>query len=123
MYKMMIVDDSNIIRQKISRARNADRFDVVATASDGEQAVRMFVDNHPDIVTMDLTMPHMDGLECITSLVNVNPDVQILVVSALSDDATGIEALERGACGFLPKPFTDAQLNEALDEMMENVHV
>lgn len=123
MLKMMIVDDSNIIRSKISRISADGKFEVVATATDGFDALKKFRQFQPEVVTMDLTMPHMEGTECISKLVEINPDVQILVVSALSDEATGIEALEHGAQGFLLKPFTDEQLSQALEELTEDTHV
>jgi two-component system chemotaxis response regulator CheY len=67
---------------------------------------------------MDLTMPEMDGIECVQELVAINPKVLILVVSALADKATAVEAIEKGANGFLCKPFNDRQLNEALEELL-----
>jgi two-component system chemotaxis response regulator CheY len=69
---------------------------------------------------MDLTMPEMDGIACIQQLIALAPDLRILVVSALSDKATGIEALRQGARGFLCKPFTDQQLINALTELSED---
>ena len=119
MHRLMIVDDSNIIRSKISSAFDANQFDLVATATNGEEAIAKFQQEKPTVVTMDLTMPNVDGIECISELVTLNPDVLILVVSALSDEATGIEALEKGASGFLAKPFTEKQLSDALIELME----
>lgn len=121
--KMMIVDDSNIIRSKIKRAQASTRFDVVAVATNGAEAVDLFTQYQPDVVTMDLTMPQMDGINCIEKLVEINPDVSILVVSALSDEATGIEALEKGASGFLLKPFSEENLREALEELTDHLHV
>ena len=120
MLKLMIVDDSNIIRNKIRRAQEGQEFEVVASATNGNEAIRSFNSTRPQVVTMDLTMPQMDGIECIEKLVNIDPDVLILVVSALSDKATGIEALQKGARGFLLKPFTEKQLVDALKELTEN---
>lgn len=119
MYKIMIVDDSNIIRNKISRAQMKAEFEVVAKAKNGLEAVQLAKSHRPDVVTMDLTMPEMDGLACIEALVSELPDVRILVVSALSDKATGIRALSLGASGFLCKPFTEEELLEALEELVE----
>lgn len=118
MYKLMIVDDSNIIRNRIQRAYNGNKFSLVATASNGIDAVEKFKIYRPDIVTMDITMPQMEGLECIERIVDIDSSVRILVVSALSDKATGIKALSLGAGGFLCKPFSDDELIEALDEIM-----
>jgi two-component system chemotaxis response regulator CheY len=116
--KMMIVDDSNIIRRKIERSTELDGVRIVGKASNGVEAVHLFEQAQPDLVTMDITMPEMDGIECVERLVGLNPDVLILVVSALSDKATAIEALKKGANGFLCKPFTDKQLNDALAELI-----
>ncbi|WP_096086897.1 response regulator [Agaribacterium haliotis] len=117
--KMLIVDDSNVIRRKIERGHDDTIFTVVGSAASGAEAVEQFNQLQPDVVTMDLTMPQMDGIECISHLINLNPEVKILVISALSDKSTGIEALERGAQGFLTKPFDDQKLSEALKELVE----
>jgi two-component system, chemotaxis family, chemotaxis protein CheY len=115
---MMICDDSNIIRRKIERELKIERLEVTATAANGRIAVDTFRKQPVDVVTMDITMPEMDGIECVEKLVQLKPDVLILVVSALADKATAIEALKRGANGFLCKPFTDRQLTEALTELL-----
>ncbi len=122
-YKMLIVDDSNVIRRKIERVRDRGSFDVVGLASNGVEAVSQFQSLMPDVVTMDLTMPKMDGIECIQKLVAMNPDVRILVISALADKATGIEALEKGAKGFLCKPFDEEKLESALKDLVEDSYV
>jgi two-component system chemotaxis response regulator CheY len=116
--KMMIVDDSNIMRRRIERSQQIERLEVVACAANGREAVEMFAKEQPDVVTMDLTMPEMDGIECVEKLVQMRSDVLILVVSALADKATAVEAIEKGANGFLCKPFTDRQLNDALQELL-----
>lgn len=116
--KMMIVDDSNIMRRRIERSQQIDRLEVVACAANGREAVEMFAKERADVVTMDLTMPEMDGIECVERLVQMRSDVLILVVSALADKATAVEAIEKGANGFLCKPFTDRQLNDALHELL-----
>ena len=115
---MLIVDDSNVIRRRIERSTNLDGLTVVGTAKDGVEAVRVFKIKRPDLVTMDITMPEMNGIECIEQIIGVKPDVLILVVSALADKATAIEALKKGANGFLCKPFTDKELNSALAELL-----
>ena len=116
--RMMIVDDSNIIRRRIERCQNIPALEVVGSAANGIEAIELFMQTDPDVVTMDITMPHMDGIECVERLVAMKPDVLILVVSALADKATAVEAMEKGANGFLNKPFTDRQLNDALEELL-----
>jgi two-component system chemotaxis response regulator CheY len=116
--RMMIVDDSNIIRRRIERCQNIPQLEVVGSASNGLDAIQLFMETDPDVVTMDITMPHMDGIECVERLVAMKPGVLILVVSALADKATAVEAMEKGANGFLNKPFTERQLNDALEELL-----
>ena len=116
--KLMIVDDSNIMRRRIERSQRFEQLELVGTAGNGLEALELFKKTDPDVVTMDITMPQMDGIECIARLVAMKPAVRILVVSALADKATAVEAMERGANGFLNKPFTDRQLNEAIAELV-----
>jgi two-component system chemotaxis response regulator CheY len=116
--RMMIVDDSNVIRRRIERCQRVDGVEVVGTASNGVEALALFVELDPDVVTMDITMPQMDGIECVERMVNLRPGVLILVISALADKATAVEAMEKGANGFLNKPFSDRQLNDALLELL-----
>ncbi len=116
--RMLIVDDSNIIRRRIERCQNIPQLQVVGSAANGLDALELFRQTDPDVVTMDITMPHMDGIECVEKLVAIKPDVLILVISALADKATAVEAMEKGANGFLNKPFSDRQLNDALEELL-----
>jgi two-component system chemotaxis response regulator CheY len=119
---LMIVDDSMIFRNRIARLAADARLEgvnVVALAADGFQAVQQAQVHKPAFVTMDLTMPRMDGPACLQALRDIVPDSRVLVVSALSDRATALKALTRGAHGFLLKPFSDEQLVESLRELME----
>jgi two-component system, chemotaxis family, chemotaxis protein CheY len=119
-FRLLIVDDSNIVRRRIERSQQFDALDVVGSASNGVEALELFRKTDPDLVTMDLTMPQMDGIECIEQIVRLKPSVRILVISALADKATAVDAMEKGANGFLHKPFTDRQLNEAIAELMQS---
>jgi two-component system, chemotaxis family, chemotaxis protein CheY len=118
MFRLLIVDDSNIMRRRIERSQQFEELEVVGAASNGVEAIELFRRTDPDLVTMDLTMPQMDGIECIEQIVRLKPAVRILVISALADKATAVDAMEKGANGFLNKPFTDRQLNEAIAELI-----
>ena len=120
-YRLMIVDDSNIIRRQIERLTAGDQLDIVGTAANGLDAVTMFEQLKPDLVTMDITMPKMDGIECIERMVKMRPDVLILVISALADKATAIEAMKKGANGFLSKPFGERELNVAFTKLLRRL--
>ena len=115
--RLMIVDDSNMIRTRISRVVQSGGLKGVVLAGlakNGREALRLARATRPEVVTMDLTMPEMDGIECITELLRFDPKINILVVSALSDKSTAIQALKLGARGFVSKPFTDEELQMAL---------
>ncbi len=116
--KLLIVDDSNVIRRSIQRTLT-DRNAEVRMAGNGLEALRAIEDFEPDMVTMDITMPEMDGLACVEEMLRRRPEVRILVVSALADKATAVEAVKRGAQGFLLKPFTAETLNEEIAELFE----
>ena len=120
MLKLMIVDDSALIRKRIARDIDRKKFELVAIAQNGEEALSFFHKFRPELITMDLTMPMLDGIECIERLIELDPNIQILVVSALSDQATGMEALEKGANGFLIKPFSEYEISNALDIISED---
>jgi len=120
--RLLIVDDSNMIRSRISRVvqnGGLSKVSLVGLARNGAEALRIARTTLPEVVTMDLTMPEMDGVECITQLLRILPKTNILVVSALSDKSTAIQALKLGARGFVSKPFTDDELKMALLDVMD----
>jgi two-component system chemotaxis response regulator CheY len=117
-HRLLVVDDSNVIRRRIERANELPEIEFVGAARNGVEALALHAQLRPTLVTMDLTMPEMDGAECVARLVQRDPQIRILVISALADKLTAIEALEKGASGFLCKPFTDRQLNEALRKLI-----
>lgn len=119
LHRLMIVDDSNVIRRRIERVQDLPGIEFVGAARNGREALEMHERLRPTMVTMDLTMPEMDGGECIVRLVERDPEILILVISALADKLTAIDAIEKGARGFLYKPFTDRQLNNALRRLIE----
>jgi two-component system, chemotaxis family, chemotaxis protein CheY len=124
--RLMIVDDSNMIRSRISKVVQGGAVKgiiLVGLARNGEEALRIARATNPDVVTMDLTMPEMGGLECISLLVKAHPKLNILVVSALDDKSSAIAALKAGARGFVAKPFSDEELQIALLELLDtNAH-
>jgi two-component system, chemotaxis family, chemotaxis protein CheY len=117
--RLVIADDSNFIRSKIARAATTYGLEVVGTAKNGQEAAALALTAKPDIMTMDITMPEMDGIDAIRRIRAVRKDVLILVVSALADKATAIQALKEGAQGFLCKPFSEADFTEAIGELLK----
>jgi two-component system chemotaxis response regulator CheY len=114
--RLLIVDDSNMIRSRISRVVQDGGLagvSLVGLARNGVEAIRIARTAKPEVVTMDLTMPEMDGVQCIKELLRLFPAVNIL-----SDKSTAIAALKMGARGFVSKPFTDDELKMALLDVM-----
>ncbi len=118
--KLLIVDDSLIVRNAIARCAEGARLETVLRAEDGEAAVALFAEHRPRLVTMDLTMPRLDGLGAIQAIKAMAPETSILVISALNSHKTALEAIRRGACGFLTKPFTEKEVAEALDDLIRH---
>lgn len=119
-FRLMIVDDSSVVRTRIARLLTNPRLadmEICGQAGDGERAIGLAREQKPDLVTMDLTMPNMDGEAAIEALVGLFPNLRILVVSALSDKATALRAIVKGAHGFVLKPFRDEELLRALLEL------
>ena len=116
--KLLIVDDSLIMRRSIERSFHSSQFAEIRTASNGLLALAQFKDFLPDIVTLDITMPQLDGIATLEEMLKLRSDAKIMIVSALADDATAIEALKKGAEQFICKPFTPDELNQALEEML-----
>ena len=119
--KFMVVDDSEVIREKISNVLNEEEFEIVGSAKNGLEAIEQFKQLEPRVITMDITMPFMDGIETIKEILKIDDSVRILVVSALSDKATLIKAMHLGAYGFLCKPFSDIDLADSIEELVEDL--
>ncbi|MGL1892754.1 MAG: response regulator [Spirochaetaceae bacterium] len=112
--KLLIVDDSNIMRRAIAKYLRDFDITIVGSAGNGEIALSMCKATKPDLVTLDITMPKMDGLTCLVEILKFAPETKVLIISALKDSATGLKALKKGAKGFLPKPFTEEQLQDEI---------
>lgn len=116
--KLMIVDDSSIIRRIIRRYVDEHNLDIVGEASNGEAAIELFKKERPDIVTMDIVMPKLDGLSVIKELVKIDSSVKIIAVTSLADKATGIQAIRLGAKSYVTKPFSAEKLQTALSKLL-----
>ena len=121
--KIMIVDDSKMIIKVIQGFLQQYHIEIVGTASDGREAIDMFKKTDPDIVTLDITMPEIDGLTVLEEILKIKESVKVVVISALSDNATALKALRMGAKDFIPKPFKEENLKAVLDRLIveENI--
>ena len=116
--RLLIVDDSRTVRRSIERHILSDRVTEIYQAANGREAMELFERYRPEFVTMDLTMPEMDGLTCISKMMALKPDTRLMVISALGDAETAIEAVERGANEYVVKPFSAEDLNLALANLV-----
>ena len=119
--RLLIVDDSSTVRRSIERHILSERVTEIFQAANGREAMELFERYRPEFVTMDLTMPEMDGLTCISKMMALKPDTRLMVISALGDAETAIEAVERGANEYVVKPFSAEDLNLALDNLVAGV--
>ena len=116
--KVMIVDDSVIIRQMIKKYLSELNIEIVGTAGDGKSAIQLFKETQPDVVTLDITMPKVDGFTVLEEMVKENSKTKIMVITALTDKATGMRAIKTGAKGYLSKPFTPEKLRSSFDRLI-----
>jgi two-component system, chemotaxis family, chemotaxis protein CheY len=117
--KLLIVDDSTIMRMVIQKTlMDIHGIEIVGQAGDGKTALDLFGKTFPDVVTMDITMPEMDGLTCLEEILKIKPETRILVITSLTKDGIALDALKKGAKGFITKPFTADQLKEAFQRMV-----
>ena len=111
--RLLIVDDSWVIRQSIQKHLSCYNIEVVGTAENGKKAIELFRQTDPDVVTLDITMPEIDGLTVLKEMLAIKSSVKVMVVTALSDKTTGLLSIKLGAKSFLPKPFTESKLKDS----------
>jgi two-component system, chemotaxis family, chemotaxis protein CheY len=110
MNQLMIVDDALIMRLKIREIATNAGWNVVAEAQNGEDAVRLFEQHRPDLVTLDMVMPGMDGLAALKAIRAKDPAANVVMVSAVNQKQKLRECIESGAVDFVVKPFDPADL-------------
>jgi two-component system chemotaxis response regulator CheY len=86
-------------------------------AGDGIKALELLRDENPDVITLDITMPEMNGLSCLEKIREISDDVEVIIISALSDKETMLKSLELGADYFLTKPLDNEELEEIIQEI------
>ncbi|MCZ6751282.1 MAG: response regulator transcription factor [Acidobacteria bacterium] len=112
---ILLADDHRIVRQGLRRILEENsRMEVVGEASDGREAVQMALDKEPDVIIMDVAMPHLGGMEAIRQISKRLPAAKVLVLSMYSDESYVVQMLEAGAKGYLLKDSADTDLVEAV---------
>lgn len=116
--RILIVDDAAFMRMMIKDILTKNGFDVVGEAADGVQAVEKYFDLKPDLVTMDITMPEMDGIAALKAIKEKDPSAIILMCSAMGQQAMVIDAIQAGAKDFIVKPFQADRVVEAIGKAL-----
>lgn len=120
MARILIVDDSIVARNNLKTILKQARHTVVAEATDGESGFVKFAELRPDLVTMDITMPNLNGIECLKKIVETDPEARVMMISALGQGAKILEALNAGAKHYITKPFEAEKVLEAVNEVLSN---
>ena len=105
MAKILIVDDAAFMRMMIKDILTKNGYEVVAEAANGVEAVELYKSHQPDLVTMDITMPEMDGIEAVKQIKAVNPAAKVIMCSAMGQQSMVMDAIKAGANDFIVKPF------------------
>jgi len=105
MKKMLLVDDAMFMRVVLKNILVKEGYDIVAEASNGLEAIEMYKKHQPDIVTMDVTMPEMDGIVATKEILKLDPEARICMVSAMGQQQIIMESIKSGARDFIVKPF------------------
>ena len=108
--RLMIVDDSLIMRMKIKEIATEIGWEVIAEAKNGAEAVKLYEEHRPELVTLDMVMPEMDGLTALQAIRAHNPEAQVVMVSAIDQKPKLTECIANGALDFIVKPFDDDRL-------------
>ena len=116
--KILIVDDAAFMRMMIKDILVKNGYEIVGEAQDGAQAVEKYKELEPDLVTMDITMPEMDGITALKKIKAINPDATVIMCSAMGQQAMVIDAIQAGAKDFIVKPFQADRVLEAIQKAL-----
>jgi len=116
--KVLVVDDAAFMRMMIKDILRKGGYEVVGEAEDGSKAVEKFKELRPDLVTMDITMPDMDGITAVKEIRKLDGNAQIIMCSAMGQQAMVIDAIQAGAKDFVVKPFQPERVLEAVRKVL-----
>jgi two-component system chemotaxis response regulator CheY len=122
--KVLIVDDAMFMRNMIAEIFNGKKYkeedyQVVAEAENGIEAVEKYKEHNPDIVTMDIVMPEMTGIEALKEIMGMDPESNVVMCSALGQDSLVMEALDAGAKDFIVKPFQPEKVLDVVTRILD----
>ncbi|MBP3569132.1 MAG: response regulator [Lachnospiraceae bacterium] len=116
--RVLVVDDASFMRMMIKDILTKNGYDVVGEAENGKIAVEKCNELQPDLVTLDITMPEMDGIQALKGIRAVAPNTKVIMCSAMGQQAMVIEAVQAGARDFIVKPFQPDRVLEAVSKAL-----
>ena len=120
MANILIIDDSSMSRKKLGKILTEGGHTIAGQASDGVEGLEQYKSLNPDIVTLDVTMPNMDGITCLKEILKEDDDANVIMISALGKGDTMLNALNAGAVNYITKPFEQEQVLDIIDEAMDD---
>ncbi len=114
----MIVDDAAVMRIRLRDILES-KYKVIAEASNGQEALELYDQYEPDFVTLDITMPQLNGIEALERLLAVHPEAKVVIVSAVGQKRMVFDAISKGAKDFIIKPFEPERVLLAIDRLFE----
>lgn len=118
MANILIIDDSAFSRSKLKKVLEAANHTIVGEAEDGVEGLEKYKELSPDLVTLDVTMPKVNGLECLENILTYDNEAKVVMISALGKGDTILKALDAGASSYITKPYEDTQILEAIADAL-----
>lgn len=116
--RILIVDDAAFMRMMIKNIVTKNGYEVIGEAENGQVAVELYKQHKPDLVTMDITMPEMNGIEGVKAIRSIDPGANVIMCSAMGQQAMVMEAIQAGAKDFIVKPFQQDRILQAIERVM-----
>jgi two-component system chemotaxis response regulator CheY len=118
MPRVLVVDDAAFMRMMIKDILQKNGYEIAGEAANGAEAAAMYQDLKPDVVTMDITMPEMDGITAVKEIKKVDPKARIIMCSAMGQQAMVLDAIQAGAYDFVVKPFQEERVLDAVKKVL-----
>ncbi|MED4602692.1 response regulator [Paenibacillus validus] len=116
--RILIVDDAAFMRMMIRDILSKNGYEVCGEANDGAQAIEKYKELRPDLITMDITMPEMDGIQALKEIKKIDANAKVIMCSAMGQQAMVIDAIQAGAKDFIVKPFQADRVIEAIKKTL-----
>ncbi len=117
MKKVLIVDDAAFMRLSLRTILESSGFEVSGEAGNGLEAIKLYAKLKPDVVTMDITMPELDGIQALKSILDIDKNAKVVILSAMGQEERVKEAILAGAKTFIVKPFKEEHLIQTLKKI------